>query len=170
MSDHASQIRRVPLTVLRFSETNGQYTAEPAPAEPPTPRPAPPPAAPAPGHQGELAAHCNREPKPNQPMDEMMLESKIVENLRLVYDPEIPVNVYDLGLIYDIYIYPPDNEVRVLMTLTAPGCPVAGSIVAEVEARVESLPEIKRCDVELVWAPQWGREMMSEVARLELGM
>ena len=76
----------------------------------------------------------------------------------------------DLGLIYDIYIYPPDNEVRVLMTLTAPGCPVAGSIVAEVEARVESLPEIKRCDVELVWAPQWGREMMSEVARLELGM
>lgn len=157
------QPRKVPLEVLRYSEKSGQYTSEPAPPEKPAP---PPPRA---VHQGALAAHCNREPRNDLPMNEMMLESKIVESLRLVYDPEIPVNVYDLGLIYDIYIYP-ENEVRILMTLTAPGCPVAGSIVAEVEARVESVSEVKRCDVELVWAPQWAREMMSEAAQLELGM
>lgn len=166
------QPRKVPLTVVRYSATTGQYTAEPAPAEKPASAPAapvPPPPRAEP-RQGALAAHCNREPQQGQPVPEMMLESKIVEALRLVYDPEIPVNVYDLGLIYDIYIYPPDNQVRIMMTLTAPGCPVAGSIVAEVEARVESIPEVKRCDVELVWAPQWAREMMSEVAQLELGM
>jgi len=96
------------------------------------------------------------------------LEDKIIAALRSVFDPEIPVNIYDLGLIYDIDI-PPDRAVRLRMTLTAPGCPVAGSLVTEVENRVQNIPEVKNATVDLVWDPPWTWEMMSESARLDLG-
>ncbi|MCA0043615.1 SUF system Fe-S cluster assembly protein [Celeribacter litoreus] len=96
------------------------------------------------------------------------LHEAIVEACRTVYDPEIPVNIYDLGLVYTIEIND-ENEVRVIMTLTAPGCPVAGEMPGWVADAVEPLPGVKQVDVELTWNPPWGMEMMSDEARLELG-
>lgn len=96
------------------------------------------------------------------------LYDNVVEACRTVYDPEIPVNIYDLGLIYTIGI-DAENAVRVTMTLTAPGCPVAGEMPGWVAEAIEPLPGIKQVDVELVWEPPWGMDMMSDEARLELG-
>jgi FeS assembly SUF system protein len=119
---------------------------------------------------GANAAHVNRmENSGLAALSQNPLEQRVVQALRSVYDPEIPVNIYDLGLVYDIEITPA-NEVNVKLTLTAPGCPVAGSLPGEVEQRIEQIPEVKNAKVELVWEPTWAREMMSEVARLELGM
>ena len=101
--------------------------------------------------------------------DQKELEEKIIAALQTIYDPEIPLNIYDLGLIYKLGI-DPTNAVKVEMTLTAPGCPVAGDIVAEVKRKVEAIPEVPKVDVELVWDPPWTRERLSEAARLELGM
>ncbi len=92
----------------------------------------------------------------------------IVLACRSVYDPEIPVNIYDLGLIYTIEIND-ENEVTVLMSLTAPGCPVAGEMPGWVAEAIEPLPGVKTVDVALIWEPPWGMEMMSDEARLELG-
>ncbi len=97
------------------------------------------------------------------------LENGIVEALKTIFDPEIPVNIYELGLIYDIDIQE-NGGVQVKMTLTAPGCPVAGSLPGEVQAKVESVPGVTSADVELVWDPAWNPSMMSEAARLQLGM
>ena len=96
------------------------------------------------------------------------LHEAIVEACRSVYDPEIPVNIYELGLIYTIAINDA-NEVNIKMSLTAPGCPVAGEMPGWVADAVEPLPGVKQVDVELVWEPPWGMEMMSDEARLELG-
>ncbi|VAW02607.1 PaaD-like protein (DUF59) involved in Fe-S cluster assembly [hydrothermal vent metagenome] len=93
---------------------------------------------------------------------------QVVAACRSVYDPEIPVNIYDLGLIYTIEI-DDENAVRVLMSLTAPGCPVAGEMPGWVAEAIEPLAGIKQVDVELIWEPPWGMEMMSDEARLELG-
>jgi FeS assembly SUF system protein len=101
--------------------------------------------------------------------DQKVLQGKIVEALQHVFDPEIPLNIYDLGLIYTLLIEP-TNAVKVQMTLTAPGCPVAGSILAEVKRRVEAIPEVPRVEVELVWDPPWTRERLSEEAKLALGL
>jgi FeS assembly SUF system protein len=97
------------------------------------------------------------------------VREKIVEAIRGVYDPEIPVNVYDLGLIYAIDI-DPERRVHVTMTLTAPGCPVAGELLAAVERAAESVDEVKSAKVELVFEPQWTKERMSEAALLDLGL
>jgi FeS assembly SUF system protein len=97
------------------------------------------------------------------------LEATIVEVLRTVYDPEIPVNIYELGLIYEIAI-DPESRVKVKMTLTAPGCPVAGSLPGEVEGKIESIPQVKDAEVELVWDPPWDKSRMSEAAMLDLGL
>ncbi len=96
------------------------------------------------------------------------LYESIVEACRTVYDPEIPVNIYDLGLIYTVEINP-ESEVKILMSLTAPGCPVAGEMPGWVADAVEPLQGVKTVDVELIWEPQWGMDMMSDEARLELG-
>ncbi|MBR72791.1 MAG: SUF system Fe-S cluster assembly protein [Rhodospirillaceae bacterium] len=97
------------------------------------------------------------------------LETKIIDAIRLVYDPEIPVNIYELGLIYDIDISE-KNDVNIQMTLTAPGCPVAGDMPHWVSAAIESnVDEISEVNVEIVWEPPWSTEMMSEAAKLELG-
>ncbi|WP_281982390.1 SUF system Fe-S cluster assembly protein [Thalassorhabdomicrobium marinisediminis] len=96
------------------------------------------------------------------------LYDNIVEACRTVYDPEIPVNIHDLGLIYTIDINE-ESDVKVLMSLTAPGCPVAGEMPGWVAEAIEPLPGVKSVDVELVWEPQWGMDMMSDEARLELG-
>lgn len=96
------------------------------------------------------------------------LYDNIVEACRSVYDPEIPVNIYDLGLIYTIDI-DDGGAVKVIMSLTAPGCPVAGEMPGWVASAIEPLAGIKQVDVELTWEPQWGMDMMSDEARLELG-
>ena len=92
----------------------------------------------------------------------------VVEACKSVYDPEIPVNIYDLGLIYTININE-DSDVEVKMSLTAPGCPVAGEMPIWVAEAIEPLPGVRSVNVELIWEPQWGMDMMSDEARLELG-
>jgi len=96
------------------------------------------------------------------------LYDTVVEACRTVYDPEIPVNIYDLGLVYTVEI-DAENDVNVAMTLTAPGCPVAGDMPGWVADAITPLPGVRNVNVELVWEPQWGMDMMSDEARLELG-
>ena len=98
----------------------------------------------------------------------LSLEEQIVRMLKTVYDPEIPVNVYDLGLIYKVDVTD-DGIVRIDMTLTAPNCPAADFIVEDVRMKIESIEGVKRADIELVFEPEWDKEMMSEEAKLELG-
>src|SRR5258708_20524700 len=95
------------------------------------------------------------------------LEERVLAALRTCYDPEIPVNIYELGLIYELKIEQP-GEVHIRMTLTSPGCPVAGSLVREVKSKVEAVPGVTSARVELVWDPPWDRSRMSEGALLEL--
>ncbi|MDF1853854.1 SUF system Fe-S cluster assembly protein [Pseudooceanicola sp.] len=96
------------------------------------------------------------------------LYDSVVEACRTVYDPEIPVNIYDLGLIYTVEISD-ENSVRIAMTLTAPGCPVAGEMPGWVVDAIGPVDGVKDVDVEMVWDPPWGMDMMSDAARLELG-
>jgi len=96
------------------------------------------------------------------------LYDTIVDACRTVYDPEIPVNIYELGLVYTVDI-DAENSVRLVMTLTAPGCPVAGEMPGWLADAVSAVPGVKQVDVDLVWEPPWGMEMMSDEARLELG-
>lgn len=96
------------------------------------------------------------------------LYDAIVDACRTVYDPEIPVNIYELGLVYTVDINN-ENAVRVVMTLTAPGCPVAGEMPGWLADAVGAVPGVKQVDVDLVWEPPWGMDMMSDEARLELG-
>ena len=96
------------------------------------------------------------------------LKDRIIEVVKTVYDPEIPVNIHELGLIYDIAI-DPGRFVTIKMTLTAPGCPVAVSLPLEVEAKVQSVPGVSGACVDVVWDPPWDMSRMSEAARLQLG-
>ena len=98
----------------------------------------------------------------------MTVEEKIVKMLRTVYDPEIPVNVYDLGLIYSIEV-DDEKNVHIEMTLTAPNCPAADFIVEDVRMKIESIDDVKSVDIQLVFEPEWDKDMMSEEAKLELG-
>ena len=104
----------------------------------------------------------------NYPPDS--LEAQVVGVLKTCYDPEIPVDIYELGLIYKIET-PTDDHVDVTMTLTSPACPVAGSLPPEVQQRiVEAIPAVEQAKVEVVWDPPWNPDMMSDAAKLELGM
>ena len=96
------------------------------------------------------------------------LYDEVVAACRTVYDPEIPVNIYDLGLVYTVDISP-ENDVAIAMTLTAPGCPVAAEMPGWVAEAINPVPGVRHVDVQLVWEPQWGMDMMSDEARLELG-
>jgi len=139
----------------------------------------------APAKVEQLRKEAAADPKPSKHVDttivsrfcdsnktakQKAIEEKVIDAIRLVYDPEIPVNIYDLGLIYGIDVDDASGRVKIRMTLTAPACPVAGQIVAEVERRAEAIDEVPSADVELVWEPPWSREMMSEAAQLELGL
>jgi FeS assembly SUF system protein len=106
---------------------------------------------------------------PADSIQKKLLEGKIIEAIRTIYDPEIPVNIHDLGLIYEINISD-DRKVLIKMTLTAPGCPVAGSLVEEVHRKVQAIDEVKDAEVQLVWDPPWSKDRMSETAMLELGL
>lgn len=99
----------------------------------------------------------------------LQTEEKIVTMLKTVYDPEIPVNIYDLGLIYKVDIDEEQN-VRIDMTLTAPNCPAADFILEDVRQKIESIDGVKAVEVNLVFEPEWDRDMMTEEAKLELGM
>ncbi|MCG3152297.1 MAG: Fe-S protein maturation auxiliary factor SufT [bacterium] len=101
--------------------------------------------------------------------NKLLLEAKTVEALRTVFDPEIPVNIYDLGLIYGILI-DDEQRVQVRMTLTSPTCPVAGTLPIEVENKVREIEGVADAAVELVWDPPWGPDMMSEEAKLSLNL
>lgn len=97
------------------------------------------------------------------------IREKIIEVLKTCYDPEIPVNIYELGLIYEVTVDESSNA-HVKMTLTSPACPVAGILPGEVEDKIRALPDTKDVKVDLVWEPPWNPDMMSDIARYELGM
>ena len=99
----------------------------------------------------------------------MELKDKVIAEIKKIYDPEIPVNIYELGLIYDIDI-DQNNNVKIKMTLTTPNCPVAESLPNEVKNSVKEIKEVKNVDLDLVWDPPWNKSMMSEAAKLELNL
>jgi FeS assembly SUF system protein len=111
----------------------------------------------------------SEQPEQNLSANPEDTENAIVEALKTIYDPEIPVNIYELGLIYDIDVQEA-GAVHIKMTLTSPACPVAGSLPGEVETKVEGVPGVASAEIELVWDPVWNPSMMSEAARLQLGM
>lgn len=102
-------------------------------------------------------------------IDTQELGEKIVKVIKTIYDPEIPVDIYELGLIYDVFVNE-DNEVKILMTLTTPNCPVAETLPVEVEEKVKSLNAVKDAEVEITFDPPWTQDLMSEEAKLELGL
>ena len=99
----------------------------------------------------------------------MELKEKIIVEIKKIYDPEIPVNIYDLGLIYDVKV-DEDNNVDVKMTLTTPNCPVAESLPMEVENTVKEVKDVKKVNLELVWDPPWDKSMITEAGKLELNL
>jgi FeS assembly SUF system protein len=102
-------------------------------------------------------------------MDTEALKQKIIECLQTIYDPEIPVNIYELGLIYEVDVLPVNN-IQVVMTLTSPGCPAAQSLPIEVDQKLKQIEGVNDVHVAVTWNPLWNKTMMSEAAQLELGM
>ena len=98
----------------------------------------------------------------------MSLKEKVINEIKKIYDPEIPVNIYELGLIYDIVVI--NTEIQVKMTLTTPNCPVAESLPKEVKDSIMNIEEVSKVDLDLVWEPPWDKSMMSEAAKLELNL
>lgn len=120
----------------------------------------------------------NKAAKPSEPLklktmsetiDTAELGDKIVRVLKTIYDPEIPVDIYELGLIYDVFVNE-DYDVKILMTLTSPNCPVAESLPLEVEEKIRAINEVKSSEVEMTFDPPWSQALMSEEAKFELGM
>jgi FeS assembly SUF system protein len=144
---------------LKVLATSAKLDSVVAPLDP---VPGPPTLLPEPARIMHASAH-------DMPQAQRAIEAMVVEVVRTVYDPEIPVNIYDLGLIYEIQI-DPENRVLVRMTLTAPGCPVAGSLPLQVADRIKTIPQVKDAEVQLVWEPPWDKSRMSEEALLDLGM
>ena len=101
-------------------------------------------------------------------MNKKELENRIIEVIKTIYDPEIPVNIYELGLIYDVNVSD-ENMVKILMTLTTPNCPVAESLPQEVKDKVKSLDQVSSVELEMTFDPPWNKELMSDEAKLELG-
>jgi len=102
--------------------------------------------------------------------DTLQIQERVIEVLRTVYDPEIPVNIYDLGLIYRIELNDEATELSVDMTLTAPSCPAADFILEDVRQKLETISGLTKVDVQLVFEPEWNKDMMSEEAKVELGL
>lgn len=103
------------------------------------------------------------------PIEVNILREQIIEAMRTIFDPEIPVNIYELGLIYEVDVSP-EGHADIRMTLTSPGCPVAGTLPPEVKQKAESVSGVTEADVAVVWDPPWNMDMMSEEAMLELGL
>ena len=111
----------------------------------------------------------NKEKISNNSSKTLTIKDKVIEEIKKIYDPEIPVNIYELGLIYDI-IVDEKNNVKIDMTLTSPNCPVAESLPNEVKNSVKEIKEVKDVDLKLVWEPPWDKSMMTESAKLELNL
>ena len=111
----------------------------------------------------------SQESEPSGAQEPGSLESRVVGVLRTIYDPEIPVDIYELGLVYEVQVSP-EGCARVVMTLTSPHCPVAESLPAEVEQKIKAVEGVREVKLELTWEPPWGPDKMSEAARLQLGM
>ena len=109
------------------------------------------------------------EPRQLSTIEQSIIQNNAIEAIKTCYDPEIPVNIYEMGLIYDVKVAG-DGGVLVVMTLTSPHCPAAQSLPREVEARVKAVPNVTQAVATVVWDPQWNPSMMTEAARLELGM
>ena len=105
----------------------------------------------------------------NGALDVTKIHDEVITMLKTIFDPEIPVNIYELGLIYDVEVSP-GGGVQIRMTLTSPACPVAGSLPPEVEEKVRQVPGVTEANVEVVWDPMWNQDMMTEEARLQLGL
>lgn len=101
--------------------------------------------------------------------NEEALKEKVIECLKTIFDPELPVNIYELGLIYEVHVLP-INNVQIVMTLTAPSCPAAQSLPIEVDQKVRQIEGVNDVHVAVTWTPSWNKSMMSEAAQLELGM
>ena len=121
------------------------------------------------GKPAEAPNPAESQPGSAQTVDAQDLEKKVVEVLRTCYDPEIPVNIYELGLIYNVDV-DAAGTVKIRMTLTSPMCPVAGSLPPEVEAKVWNVPGVTSARVDVVWDPPWTPDMMTEAAKLQLNM
>jgi FeS assembly SUF system protein len=102
-------------------------------------------------------------------LDNEALKEKVIDKLKTIFDPELPVNIYDLGLIYEVNVLP-INNVQIVMTLTAPSCPAAQTIPVEVDQKLREIEGVNDVHVAVTWTPAWNKSMMSEVAQLELGM
>ena len=102
------------------------------------------------------------------PTEQLEIEMRITEVLKTIYDPEIPVNIYDLGLIYNLEV-DDDHVVHILMTFTAPNCPMADQLVEEINKKVTSTDGVKKCDIKITFNPPWDKNMLSDEAKLELG-
>lgn len=125
-----------------------------------------------PAEQSSASSEVSEKPVVTQPLDgleRIALQDSVIEVLRGCYDPEIPVNIYELGLIYEVQVEA-SGETFVKMTLTAPNCPAAASLPMEVKQKVEALPQVTAAKVDVVWEPPWDPSKMSEAARLQLGM
>ncbi len=154
MSDNPSQ-PRMPLNVLNPNDKIEQLRRQPASEHP---------------RHTTAESLVSRFLDPGKTPRQKAVVEKVIAAIQQIFDPEIPVNIYDLGLIYGIDVDPNTLAVRVTMTLTAPGCPVAGSLVAAVEQHVENIDEVPSATVNLVFEPTWEKSMMSEAAQLELGL
>ena len=124
------------------------------------------------GRRLNLPLDDDKSPPPASPpavAPEANLEERVIAVLHTCYDPEIPIDIYELGLIYDLKV-DPSGAVAIRMTLTSPACPVAGVLPGEVQAKVKALPGVKDVTVDLVWDPPWDKSRMSEAAQLELGL
>lgn len=143
------------------------------PAGPIPPPPPPPPSPPArstgPGSQWPFAEPTEAEKAAMSAMPPADLREAVIDVLQTIYDPEIPVNIYDLGLVYAVDVGT-DKAVTIQMTLTSPACPVAESLPPEVEQKVRCVPGVGSVKVDLVWEPPWGKHLLSEAARLQLNM
>ncbi len=169
MSEAGDTQHHVPLTVLPHSGKVDQMRSEMLQIHSPAPMTAV--AATHADSDEPYIPHQNRisaSPAALKSAETLELEKQVVAAMKTVFDPEIPVDIYQLGLIYDIDI-DSEKNVQIRMTLTAPGCPVAGSLPIQVEQVVEAVPDVKSSSVELVWDPPWEKEMMSEAAKLQLG-
>jgi FeS assembly SUF system protein len=161
---HSGKVEQLRQEAQQEAESKRADSAAPA-AQRATPSP---PAAGLPQIRTALDPSHAAAHDPNLTPEQRAVEQKVIDALRTIYDPEIPVNIYELGLIYSVKV-DTESRVHVRMTLTAPACPVAGTLPGEVETRIEAIPEVKSATVELVWEPQWDRSMMSEAAMLQLG-
>lgn len=168
MESHEKKQENAPEKQRSDAQRAGQESTDPTPPQSLTP----PEGSSAEGgapHGAQQASEKEGESAEALSPEQREIRDRVIEILRTVYDPEIPVNIHELGMIYEVAVRP-SNEVHVRMTLTSPMCPVAGTLPGEVECKVAAVEGVSAATVELVWEPPWNPSMMSEAARLQLNL